>query len=163
MSLLQANTITLDHLLPVRLMDELRMLGRITHYFDKQLIQQRGDQNVGISILESGQAVAGNVGADGVFLTSTLLGPGECFGEFTLFAQLPRTHDLWALGETAIFHIKGADFLEIFDREPVIARALLTITLRRNHELLEFVDAQRRLPLNVRTIKNIARINHGNH
>ena len=131
-------------------MAKIRACGILRRYAEGQLIQQRGDRTAGISFVESGRVVAGNVGADGTVLTSAVLNPGECFGEFTLFAGLPRTHDLWTAEDTEITHINGADFLALFNCEPDIARAMLTLTLRRNHELLEFMDAQRRLPVTVR-------------
>lgn len=150
MNLLRANSLTLSDLLPATLMDEIRQSGRKVGYADGQLIQQRGDAKTAFSIVESGQVLAGNVGADGTFLTAVLLNPEDHFGEFTLFAGLPRTQNLWAVGETVINHIAGADFQALFDREPALPRALLMISLRRVHFLVEFLDGQRRLPLPVR-------------
>jgi len=131
-------------------MAELRAAGRRVRYTDGQLIQQRGDTKKGLSIVESGQAIAGNVGADGEFLTTTLLNPGDTFGEFTLFAGLPRTQDLWSVGETVITHIPATNFMQLFDREPLLPRALLTIAVSQVHFMVEFLDGQRRLPLPVR-------------
>lgn len=150
MNLLRANSLTLGELLPTALMDEIRHKGRRVSYAGGQLIQQRGDAKAAFSIVESGQALAGNIGADGTFLTAVLLNPGDHFGEFTLFAGLPRTQNLWAVGDTVITHVNGADFQALFDREPELPRALLTIALRRVHFLVEFLDGQRRLPLPVR-------------
>jgi len=150
LNLLQANNLSLRDLLPAALMDELRQEGRRVTYPDRRLIQQRGDRRPTFSIVDSGQVLAGNVGADGTFVMTSLMNPGDHFGEFTLFAGLPRTQNLWAIGETTICHINGRAFQAIFDREPRLPRALLTVTLRRLHSLVEFMDGQRRWPLPVR-------------
>ncbi len=114
------------------------------------MIQQRGDQKPGFSLVESGQAIAGSIGEEGAFLITTILNPGDYFGEFSLFAGLPRMQNLWAVGETVITTINAARFQELYNREPDLSRALLTIALRRIHFMVEFLDGQRRWPLPVR-------------
>lgn len=149
----RSNVTTLADLLPLNVMAQMEAIGRIEHYRDAELIQRRGDTQSGISILKAGQVIAGNVGMDGSFVVSSVLQPGECFGEFTLFAGLPRTHDLSTSGSAEVLGISQRPFLALFEREPAIAKALLAITLRRTHDLLEFLDAQRRLSLPVRLAK----------
>jgi CRP-like cAMP-binding protein len=104
-------------------------------------------------MVTSGQVVAGNVGLDGTLLASALLRPGETFGEFTLFAGLPRTQTLWSQGQTDICHVTAPRFMALFDEDPLIARAMITLTLQRNYELMEFMDAQRRLSLPARVAR----------
>ncbi len=150
LNLLQANQLSLGDLLPKSVMEKIRLSGRATTYSDRQLIQQRGDEKMAFSIVESGQVLAGNIGADGAFLTTTLFKPGEFYGEFTLLAGLPRSQSLWAMGETVVNHVSGAAFHALFNNEPDFPRALLIISLRRIHFLVEFLDAQKRWPMPVR-------------
>lgn len=150
LNLLQATQLSLADLLPVSVMEKIRRSGNVTTYSDRQLIQQRGDSKMAFSIVESGQVLAGNIGTDGAFLTTTLFNPGEFYGEFTLLAGLPRSQSLWAIGETVINHVNGAAFHDLFDNEPDFPRALLITSLRRIHHLVEFLDAQRRWPMPVR-------------
>lgn len=152
MKSLRAKPTTLEDLLPPEIMEKILKTGPSQSYSENQIVQQRGDVDTGISIVESGQAAAGNYGLDGSFLFSALLGPGECFGELTLFAGLPRTQNIWALEPTVITHAPASQFIPLFDREPAIPRALLTLTLLRNHELVELLDAQRRLSLPTRIL-----------
>jgi len=128
-------------------MDKILSVGVIRRFSDGQLIQQRGDCDGHMSFVKSGKVVAGNFGLDGRFLTSALLLPGEHFGDFTLFAGLPRSQNLWAQGATEITQVSGAKFLTLMEQEPTIARALLTISTLRNYELVEHLDMQRRLTL----------------
>lgn len=153
MELFRSSLATLVDLLPKDVMSQMEGAGRLKTYCDGQLIQQHGDSRRGISVLMSGAIIAGNIGTDGSFVVSSALQPGECFGEFTLFAGLPRTHDLSASGTVKVLHVSERAFLPLFDREPAIGKALLAITLRRTHDLLEFLDGQRRLSLPVRVAK----------
>ncbi|MDX1489264.1 MAG: Crp/Fnr family transcriptional regulator [Acidiferrobacterales bacterium] len=143
----------LAELLPDTLMRRLLGLGTLVRYKDGELLHQRGEHKPGLSIVQAGQVVAGNLGSDGSFLMSSQIGPGECFGEFTLFAGLPRTHEISSVGESAVYQIPAAPFMALFDNEPDIARALLVIALVKYHALLEFVDSLRRLPLEVRVAR----------
>lgn len=153
MALLRTDVPSFIDLLPAEVMVQIEAAGKLKPYRDGELIQQRGDTKRGISILMFGRIIAGNIGADGSFVVSSMLQPGECFGEFTLFADLPRTHDLSASGTVKVLHIAERAFLQLFDQEPTIGKALLAITLRREHDLLEFLDGQRRLTLPVRLAK----------
>lgn len=150
MKILREKSATLADLLPPETMAHLRKAGSTKTYQAGRSIQDRGDTWQGVSIVNSGQVVAGNTGADGSFLASAILRPGECFGEFTALLGLPRTHSLWAQEACSITHIKRAAFMDLMDSDPAITRALLTLTLLRNYELLDFLDSQRRLSLSAR-------------
>lgn len=150
MRILRAKSPTLFDLLPAPLMDTLLSLGRRRAYGDGQIVQERGDDRAALSIVTRGEVAAGNLSLDGALLASALLRPGETFGELSLFAGLPRTQTLWAQGDVEIAHVPAARFWPLFDTEPALARALMSLTVARNHEVLEFVDAQRRLSLPAR-------------
>ncbi|MEM6554557.1 MAG: Crp/Fnr family transcriptional regulator [Pseudomonadota bacterium] len=136
---------------PVR--SQVANAGSIIRYQDGQLIHNRGDQKPGISIVVSGAVQVGIFGADGTFIMTSNLGAGQTFGEFTLFANLPRTHDITAAGETEINQITAGAFERLYAEQPEISRALLTTSLVRTHRLLEMMDAMRRLPMRERTAK----------
>lgn len=140
-------------LMPARMQDKLHALAVKVTYEPDQIIHSRGDNKPGVSIVRKGAARVGTIGADGSFHTISVLGPGQCLGEQTLFANLPRTHDVSAVGKTEIDQIPGSAFLNLFDQEPELARALLINSLTRSHVLLERLDDMRRLSLPVRTAK----------
>jgi len=133
--------------------DKITRAGQLVAYSDGQLIHSRGDDKPGMSIVKSGTAHIGIYGADGSFVMTSIFGAGQTFGEFTLFAGLPRTHDVTASGATHIYQISEARFIALHTQEPEIAKALLTTTLMRTHLLLEMMDAMRRLPIRERTAK----------
>lgn len=127
--------------------------GTLMRYQDGQLIHNRGDDKPGISIIASGAVQVGIIAIDGTFIMTSHLGVGQTFGEFTLFANLPRTHDINAAGETQINQISAKSFERLYEAHPEIPRALLTTSLVRTHRLLEMMDAMRRLPMRERTAK----------
>lgn len=128
-------------------------IASLVHYSDKQLVHCRGDDKPGLSVIKSGSVNVGVGGADGTFVLTTILGPGECFGEFTLFTELPRTHDIYSAGSTSIYQIPAAPFMRVFSSDADYAKALLKTTLMRTHQMLELFDTFQRLPLMERTAK----------
>ncbi|MEM9624399.1 MAG: cyclic nucleotide-binding domain-containing protein, partial [Pseudomonadota bacterium] len=151
--ILEAHSPLLQDLLPSRLLRQLQQIARTISYRDGQIIHSRGDAKPGLSMVRQGLVQVGNFGSDGSYITTSTLGPGQCFGEFTLFAGLPRTHSITARGDCEVDQIPGPAFMRLFNREPELARAMLTISLIRTHGLLEFLDDLRRLPLLVRVAK----------
>jgi CRP-like cAMP-binding protein len=150
---LQTNIPSLLDQIPSPIVDEIIQIANLVKYGDGQMVHSRGDDKPGLSLIKSGAVNVGMYGMDGSFVMTTILGPGQFFGEFTLFAGLPRTHDISANGETEIYQIPGPGFIKLCDCEPVLTRALLAISLVRLHTSLEMLDAIRRLPLLERTAK----------
>jgi len=124
-------------------------------YRDGALIHARGDIKPGLSMVRSGSVRFGNPGQDGSYFVITVMGPGQCFGEFSLFADLPRTHDAVAIGETVVDQISRPAFDAILAAEPELSRIMLTAVTGRLHSAMELIDDMRRLPLPVRTAKLI--------
>jgi len=154
----RAGSSALFSLLPEPVIAQLIEVASIVKYGDGQLIHSRGDDKPGVTVVKSGAANIGVYGADGIFVMASVLGPGEAFGEFTVFTDLPRTHDVSASGPTEVYQITGPYFLSICNKEPSLVTALLKSSLIRTHILLELLDAMRRLPLLERAVKLILSI-----
>lgn len=131
----------------------LKKAGHRRTLNDGQFIHSRGDTDPGISIIESGAAKAGIYGTDGEFILTSFLGPGHSFGEFTVFTQIPLSHDVSAVGPTSVIRIPSRTFLELGEAEPAYLSALMRATLMRSHILLEMLHAVRILPLVPRVAK----------
>ena len=160
LDLVQLNAPAFMDLLPEGVAKKVRQQSTLVKYADGQFIQSRGDSKAGISIVRSGVASAGVIGLDGSVSMTTLLGPGQSFGEFTLFTELPRTHDVTAAGETEIYQMSATRFINLYDNEPAVSRALLNTALIRSHILLEMLDAIRRLPIKERAAKILRSMSH---
>ncbi|NNL87821.1 MAG: Crp/Fnr family transcriptional regulator [Marinicaulis sp.] len=140
-------------LLPADLADAIKRRATMRRYANDQFLHSRGDPDPGLSIVKSGAVKVGVYGLDGAFILTSILGPGQTFGEFTLFAGLPRTHDAAAVGDTEVYHLRAAEFLPLFERHREIGHALLAASLQRLHVVIEILDAMRRLPVRERTAK----------
>ena len=142
--------------LPDALRDTLQSAGTPVRYEDGQQIHSRGDLKPGLSIVQSGAVRIGNVGRDGSYMPTAVFGPGQTFGEFTLFADLPRTHDAEAVGNTVVVQVNRSRFERVMNDQPDLRRLLLSSLASRLHHALEFIDDIRRLPLAVRVAKALA-------
>jgi len=160
LDLVQLNAPAFMDLLPDNVAEKVCQESTIVKYVDGQFIQSRGDPKPGISIVRSGAANAGIIGIDGSVSMTTILGPGQSFGEFTIFTELPRTHDVTAAGETEIYQMSATRFTRLYDNEPQLSRALLKTALIRSHILLEMLDAIRRLPIRERAAKILQSMSH---
>jgi len=134
-------------LMPTDLIARVRAAARTVRYRDGQLIHGRGDAKPGLSIVHSGAVRLGNAGVDGSYVTTAVIGPGQSFGEFTLFGGLPRTHDATAVGPTTVDQLDRTRVNALLAEAPDLWRILMTATATRLHETLELLDDFRRLPL----------------
>ncbi|OYY72642.1 Crp/Fnr family transcriptional regulator [Sphingomonas sp. 28-63-12] len=161
MRLLDFDTPSLTSLLPEDAAAALRRAATMMVYGDGALIYSRGDAHPGLSLVRTGAVQIGNPGIDGSFVVTSVLGPGQCFGEMTLFGQLPRTHDSVAVGQTVIDQLSPAAYAAVSAVHPAINQAILGMMARRIHALLEFSDDLRRLPLIVQLAKTLLRMAPG--
>jgi CRP-like cAMP-binding protein len=128
----------------------------LVRYRDGELIQARGDRTRGLQIVRAGAVRVGNVGADGEYLVLGVFGPGQTFGEMTLFADLPRTFDAYASGPTTIGHIDKDRMEGLMRDHPELARVFLRTLATQLHAALEFVEDLRRLSVTVHVAKLLA-------
>jgi len=138
-----------------RMRTRLDELGAEKRYRDKEHIQTRGDRTRGFSIIKKGSVCFGKTDTEGRFIVTAQLEAGQCYGEFTLFAGLPRTHDGYAVGDTVISHISKAKFDRLLSQEPQLAAPIISSLTMRLHNLLEWTDDLRRYPLRYRLGKNM--------
>jgi CRP-like cAMP-binding protein len=156
LDLLRGTAPSLSSLLVPELMEKVTAQATTVAYEDGQLVHQRGDAKPGLSIVKSGQVIAGNVGVDGALLMISIIEAGNCFGEFSLFAGLPRTHDIYSSVESEIDQLSKARFMKLSAQYPEIAEVMLALAWHRNHALLEYLDNLRRRPLLVRTAQMLS-------
>lgn len=142
-------------LLPEALQSRLWAAATVERYKAGQIIHHRGDDRPGLSIVKTGHVEVGTLGRDGRFLSIGTLSAGDSFGEFSLFAGLPRTHDISAVSPCEIGQIAAAIVLPICDENPMLLKAMLRVALIRSHSAFERLNDNRRLALPVRTAKRL--------
>ncbi len=124
-------------------------------YRDGAVIHRRGDRGRALSVVRSGAVRASNVGRDGREVTLITLAPGESFGEFTVFADLPRQFDFTARGRTTVDTISYTRFDKLLRSSPALSQHVIRYLAQRLHQALELLDDERRLPLPVRLAKRL--------
>jgi CRP-like cAMP-binding protein len=127
--------------------------GRLVKYKADEVIHKRGDFKVGLSVVYSGQVRVGNYGLDGRYQLTSILHMGDSFGEFTLFANLPRTHDAEANTNAEVIQLTLAQYQQLAQCHPKIERMLLKSLASKLHQALELLDDAKRLPTHTRLAK----------
>lgn len=127
--------------------------GRSVHYPEGASIHRRGDAGDSFSIVERGAVRFSRTDSEGETIVLATVGPGEAFGEISLFAGLPRAYDAEAVGPADIRALRRAELDELIAREPAIRDHLLRHITRQLVTVLDLLDDERRLPLPVRLAK----------
>jgi CRP/FNR family cyclic AMP-dependent transcriptional regulator len=108
--------------------------------FDKgDIVFSEGDQGERLYVVLDGKVKLGHASPDGRENLLGVLGPGEMFGELSLFDPVPRTATATALTECRLMGLGHADLDAWLTGRPALAKALLTALaqrLRRTNEAL---------------------------
>jgi CRP-like cAMP-binding protein len=108
--------------------------------FDKgDIVFSEGDQGDRLYVVLDGKVKIGHASPDGRENLLGVLGPGEMFGELSLFDPVPRTATATALTECRLMGLGHADLDAWLTGRPALAKALLTALaqrLRRTNEAL---------------------------
>jgi len=108
--------------------EDLEAIARvtITRSYDKDqgiiLAEEEGDA---LFIIASGQVKVSIVSENGREMILSLLGEGAVFGELSLLDGKPRSANVVATQDTALYMVHRADFLQLVYKVPQIAIGLL--------------------------------------
>ena len=125
--------------------------SRVRTFRRGQVVFTAGEPGQTVMVVISGRVKVVVRSADGGELTLTVLGPGTLFGEVAVADGGPRSADAEALEATRLLLIPREMILDLCDRAPTVAQALLrsvTAMLRRLTEAasdLVFLDLPRRV------------------
>lgn len=98
----------------------------ITRSYDKgQVIILAEEDGDALFIIASGQVKVSIVSEDGREVILSLLGEGAVFGELSLLDGKPRSANVVATQDTALYMVRRADFLQLLYKVPQIAIGLL--------------------------------------
>ena len=139
--------------LPLHILDQATGYGTRKRYSAGENIHLRGDRKPGLSVVIDGLVKVGNTGFDGAYQLTALLKKGDTFGEFTLFANLPRTHNADAFSDCEIVQLTTQQFEYWVSKEPALVAAMLANVSQKLHSALEMLDDTKRLALPVRLAK----------
>jgi CRP-like cAMP-binding protein len=91
-----------------------------------EVLFREGDEGDQLYIVTEGKVKLGRTSADGRENLLAILGPGQMFGELSLFDPGPRSATVTAVTDTTFSSLSHADLLRWLDGRPAVARGLLT-------------------------------------
>ncbi len=90
-----------------------------------------GDQGDRLYVIAEGKIKLGRTSTDGRENLLAILGPGEMFGELSLFDPGPRTATATAVAETQLVSMGQDQLRDVLHQRPNVALTLLTALARR--------------------------------
>lgn len=139
--------------LPDALRESVAAAGQARDYADGAVLHRRGDKGLGLSVIEGGAVRFTRVDAEGAVSALTTLLAGDAYGEFTVFADLPRAYDAEAVGVTRVRLIPAAALERLMDNMPQLRRHILQHITRQLFRALTLLDDERQLSLDQRIAK----------
>jgi len=123
--------------------EDLEAIAKVTvsRSYDKdQIIILAEEEGEALFIIDSGQVKVSIVSEDGREVILSLLGDGAVFGELSLLDGKPRSANVVATENSALYMVRRADFLQLIYKVPKISIALLAelaARLRRTDRKIE--------------------------
>ena len=123
--------------------EDLEAIAKVTvsRSYDKdQIIILAEEEGEALFIIDSGQVKVSIVSEDGREVILALLGDGAVFGELSLLDGKPRSANVVATENSALYMVRRADFLQLIYKVPKISIALLAelaARLRRTDRKIE--------------------------
>lgn len=112
-------------------LERLRQHIPLHHYAQGEIIARVGEPGRYFQAIAAGavrvQADADSTGQWRGFI----LGPGQIFGEMSLFTGMPIAATLLAARDTSTYRLEGDDFLTLLDREPALHHSLTRLLIER--------------------------------
>lgn len=104
-----------------------------------------GEPGDRLYVIGSGKVKLGRRSTDGRENLLSVLGPGEMFGELSLFDPGPRTATASAVADATLYELSHAELISWLERYPAVAKHLLEALARRlrrtNEALADLVFA----------------------
>lgn len=101
------------------------------HMERSDVLFHEGDQGDRLYVIGEGKIKLGRTSTDGRENLLAILGPGEMFGELSLFDPGPRTATATAVAETQVLSIGHEQLGEFLSANPRVAQTLLAALARR--------------------------------
>ena len=137
------------------LLDKIFSLMQKRLYKRNNMILMEEDAGDTLFILNQGSVKITRMSDDGREVILSILGDGDFFGEMSIFDGESRSANVIALEDSEVFVLKRGDFLDLLEKHPKIAIALLqelAIRLRRSDQQIEGLslsDAESRIAMSI--------------
>lgn len=102
-----------------------------SHLDRGEVLFREGQQGDRLYVIQSGKIKLGRTSADGRENLVAILGPGEMFGELSLFDPGPRNATATAVAESELISLGHDSLRDFLQERPAVARSLLAALARR--------------------------------
>lgn len=126
--------------LPDGSLERIAALATRRSYAKGAVIFAQGDEGDALFGVAAGRVRISASGAGGQEVFLNIMEPGDTFGEIAVMDGLPRTAGATALDPTTVIILKRADFLQLLEREPLLAIHLLKLLCERLRWTSELVE-----------------------
>jgi CRP-like cAMP-binding protein len=109
----------------------VRSLGRPQRHPERTVLLNQGDTSRHVLLILRGRIKVSLVSEDGLEVIIDIRAEGDICGEMEAIDPQPRTATATAFNDCEVVTIPAADFLNLLDHHPEIARAVLRNTVRR--------------------------------
>jgi CRP/FNR family transcriptional regulator len=120
--------------------DKLARIMKERSYKRGQTVFAEGDEGAGFYVLIAGRVKIFKLSLDGKEQILHVLGPGEPFGEASVFAGESFPAHAETLEASRIFFFPRADFVELVKEDPSLALNMLAILSRRLRKFASLVE-----------------------
>ncbi len=96
-----------------------------------EVLFDEGENGDRLYIIEEGKIKLGSSSGDGRENLLAILGPGEMFGELSLFDPGPRSLSASAVSDSVLYELEHTALVRVIEERPVVAKHLLTALARR--------------------------------
>ena len=126
----------------------LRHIARELQFSAGQEIFKEGDPGDGVYVVREGAVEISGLMKGNVRRVFTQVGPGDMFGEMAVIEDKPRSAGAIAKADVSVYFIPRTEMLELIQRSPALALALLREISNRlrefnQHYLREVLQAER--------------------
>lgn len=101
--------------------DDSEHIFKTTVFPKRALVFDQGDAGRLVYLVKRGQVRISRLTADGKEVTVAVLGPGDLFGEETLFEEQPRTTVATCMEESLLCSASADDLFALLSRNPALA------------------------------------------
>ncbi len=103
-----------------------------TVHFDRgTMLFAEGERGDRLYVIAEGKIKLGSSSSDGRENLLAVLGPGEMFGELSLFDPGPRTLTATAVADTTLYELAHAELVSWLERHPAMSKVMLAALARR--------------------------------
>lgn len=119
---------------------ELMAVARRRTFRSGEVIFHRDDPGQVLYVIKEGKVKICRISPDGQEIVLSVMGKGECFGEFAILDGLSRSADAVALEKVECYTLQRSDFHKAILKSPKIAVQVLEVLTKRLRNIDQMVE-----------------------